>query len=98
MEEEPKTKTLLALESEDGKDSEGITWKNLMGHATKSLSNHNIEKRWGHHCMSMNTTTNTNEDHEESCKCPIICKKLKSCWIKEVIVYWSCFIIFTFNQ
>jgi hypothetical protein len=45
VEEEPKTKTLLALESKDGKDSENTTQKNLVGHAVESLLNHGIERR-----------------------------------------------------
>jgi hypothetical protein len=45
MEEEPKIKKLLALESEDGKYSENTTRKNLVGHAIESLSNHDIKRR-----------------------------------------------------
>jgi hypothetical protein len=38
VEEEPKIKTLLALEYEDGKDSKNTTQKNLVGRAIESLS------------------------------------------------------------
>lgn len=71
--------------------------KNLVGHVIQSLLNHIIERKRGHHHMFKITCTDTNEDHHESCKYPIICKKSRSCWI-EVIVYWTCFPILNHNQ
>jgi hypothetical protein len=72
--------------------------KNLVGHAIKSLLNHKIERKQGHHHMLKITHIDTNEGHHESCKYPIICKKLINCWIEEVMVYWTSFAILNLNQ
>jgi hypothetical protein len=51
--------------------------KNLVGHVSKSLSNHDIEEKGGHHHMYVITCTNRNEDCQERSKYPIICKILE---------------------
>jgi hypothetical protein len=72
--------------------------KNLVGHAIESLLNRKIERKWSYCHMFKITCTDTNENHHKSCKYPIICKKLKSCWIEKVIVYWTCFAILNTNK
>jgi hypothetical protein len=53
--------------------------KNLVGHAIESLLNHKIERKQSHRHMFKIKRTDTNENHHERCKYPIICKKLRSC-------------------
>jgi hypothetical protein len=59
--DEPKTP------SQSGFGKKNLSQKtsmiNIMGQATKSLSNHGIERNGGHHHMSMITSTRINEDY-----------------------------------
>lgn len=64
VEEKSKKTKLSTLKSKYGKKQKAQR-KIIVGHATKSLSNHDIEKRCGHYHMSMIVGTNRNEDCDQ---------------------------------
>jgi hypothetical protein len=51
--------------------------KNLLGHATESLSIRGIEQKGGHHHMFEIARTHTNESCQQDYKYPIFHKNLK---------------------
>jgi hypothetical protein len=69
VEEEEEMKTPLPSTSEDGEDLESTNEKYFI--------DHDIQKKGGHHQMSLITGAHRNENCQESCKYPIICKILR---------------------